>query len=203
MTFYWCKNVKGPVTIRALGGNRFRMEADLPLGKSTWIVKDGVGSKKESETVVSISRLNAINLGDLTYPVGHVEAALADSATKISFVGIEKREGRSVYRLQVAGRLGLMGDGIPGSVAKDLIVDVLTFEILSVEDHPYRTYKAGGRFSDTAPREIEFGDFRVVNGVRVPFSISTTLQGQRTLSIRVGAVTFNDHVSEEEFQIEK
>jgi hypothetical protein len=203
ITFYWGKDVKGPVTIRALGGNHFRMEADLPEGKSTWIVKDGVGSKKDGDKTKPISRENAINLGNLTYPIGHVTAALADSATEVSFIGIEKREGRSVYRLRVKGKLGLAGDGSPVSVVKDLIVDALTFDVLSVDDRPFQTYKPGGRPSDTAPREIDFADFRTVNGVQIPFSISTKLQGQQALSIHLDEVTFNNNLSVGDFQVQK
>jgi hypothetical protein len=203
ITFYWGKDVKGPLTIQALGGNHFRMEADLPQGKSTWIVKDGVGSKKDGDKAKSISRENALNLCNLTYPIGHVTGALADSATDVSIAGIEKREDRSVYRLRVKGKLGLVGDGSPTSVVKDLIVDALTFDILSVEDHPFRTYKRGGMPSDIAPREIDFADFRAVNGVRVPFSISTKLQGQKTLSIRVSGMTFNNDLTVSDFQVQK
>jgi len=203
VTFYWGKDVEGPVTIRTLGGNHFRMEADLPEGKSTWIVKDGVGSKKDGDKATSISRENALNLCNLTYPVGHVAAGLADSATDISFIGIEKREDRSVYRLRVKGKLGLVVDGSPASVVKDIIVDALTFDILSVEDRPFRTYKPGGKPSDTAPREIDFSDFRAVNGVRVPFSIGTKLQGQRTLSIHLSEVTFNNNLAASNFEVQK
>jgi hypothetical protein len=118
-------------------------------------------------------------------------------------VGVEEREGRSVYRLRVKGRLGLVGGGAPASVAKDLIVDALKFDILSVEDHPYPTYKSGGKPSGVAPREIDFGDFQVVKGVRLPFSISTKLHGQLTLSLRISDVTLNSQVSEKEFRIQK
>jgi hypothetical protein len=203
ITFYWGKDVKGPVTIRALGGNHFRMEADLPEGKSTWIVKDGIGAKKDGDMAKSISRDNALNLCNLTYPISHVAAGLADPATDVSFIGLEKREDRSVYRLRVKGKLGLVGDGSPASVVKDIIVDALTFDILSVEDHPFRTYKRGGKPSDTAPREIDFADFRTVSGLRVPLSIGTKLQGQRTLSIHLSEVTFNNNLSVNNFEIPK
>jgi hypothetical protein len=178
------------------------MEADLPEGKSTWIVKDGVGLKRDGDKVQSISRENAINLCNLTYPVGHVAAALADSTNGVSFVDIEKRQDRSVYRLRITGRLGLVGDRSPASVVKDLLVDALTFDVLSLEDHPYPTYGPRGKASDTAPREIEFGDFRTVNGVRVPFSIDTNLNGQHTLNIRLSQVTFNSHLSVSDFQVQ-
>lgn len=203
ITFYWGESVNGPVTIHTLGGNHFRMEAELSQGRSTWIVSDGVGSKKNGEKVSPISRENAINLCNLTYPVGHAATGLADPATDVSFIRIETREGRSVYRLRLRGKLGLVGDGSPVVVVKDLIVDPLSFDIIGVEDDPYPTYQPGERSSNTMPRQIEFGDFRLVNGVRVPFSITTKLEGQQTLTIQLRQVTFNNNLSISDFRVEK
>lgn len=216
ITFYWGENVKGPVTIRTLGGNHFRMEADLPQGKSTLIVKDGVGSKTESEKTIPISRENAINLGNLTYPVGLVAAALADSATDVSFVGIEKREGRSVYRLRIKGQLGLVSEArMGGPVVKDLLINALDFDIVSVEDRPFPVPNTSApsnsssrqnsekKISAPPSREIEFSDFRVIRGVRVPFSVSTKLMGQQMLSLQLREVTFNNNLSASDFQVQK
>ena len=212
ITFYWGNDVKGPVTIRALGGNHFRMEADLSQGKSTWVVNDGVGSKKEIEKVIPISRENAINLGNLTYPVGHVMAALTDSATDVSFVGIEKRADRSIYRLRVKGPLGLVSRAqLGGPVVKELLIDALTFDIVSIEDLPMPTRNAKRRSASRSPanaeqhsdppsRAIAFSDFRVVKGVRLPFSVSTKLLGQETMSIRLDKVTFNSDLSAQSFE---
>ncbi len=211
ITFHWGKGVTGPVKIQALGGNHFRMEADLSEGKRTWLVSDGNGARKEADRkAVELSYANAINLGDLTFPIALLAAALEDPAADISLVGIEKRDGRSTYRLRLKGRLGLVGRGVPaGSVVKDVLVDALTFEILTVEDHPYARTPMGGRFSspsksnekasDTAPREITYGDFRVVNGIRVPFSIDTKLEGQRTFGIRLDEAAFNTNLNARDF----
>jgi hypothetical protein len=204
ITFHWGEGVKGPVTIQTLGGNHFRMEVDLPKGKSTWLVTDGVGSKKEADhKAVPISNENAINIGNLTLPIAYVAAALSDPTTDVSLVGIEKRAGRSIYRLRLKGQLGLVAGRVPGiSVEKDILVDALTFNIVSVGDLPLRTHKSSkstGKQPDFPMREIEYGDFRVIDGVRVPFSISTKLVGQETLSIILSHVTFNSNLSAETF----
>jgi hypothetical protein len=107
ITFHWGKGVEGPVTIQALGGNHFRMEADLPEGKRTWVVNDGSGTRKEGDQkVIPLSGENAVNLGNLTFPIGQVAAVLGDPKVDISLVGIETRDGRSIYRLRVKGQLG-------------------------------------------------------------------------------------------------
>jgi hypothetical protein len=202
ITFFWGDGVKGPVTIRTLGGNHFRMEADLPEGRSTWVVNNGDGSRTEADRKpVPISGENAINFGNLTLPVAHLAVALTDATSDVSLMGIEKRRGRSVYRLRVKGQLGLSSKAdIGSSVVKDVLVDALNFEIVSVEDYPYPVYQLNGKLSDTPPREIEYGDFRVVDGVRIPFSISTKLQGQQVMSIRLSSVVFNSNLGEADFK---
>jgi hypothetical protein len=186
ITFHWGEGHKGPVTLQGLTGNHFRMEADLPEGKRIWVVKSGVGSLKEPKgRVHAISGDNAINLENLTFPIAHIVAALTDSTANVLLVGIEKQADRSVYRLRVKGHLGLTEIGkSPGLlVEKDLLIDALTFSIVSVGDRPFRTYDAGHKPSDKPSREINFGDFRAVRGIQVPFSITTKLMGQETLTI--------------------
>jgi len=202
ITFHWGEGVKAPVTIKAFGGNHFRMEAALPEGKRTWLVNDGNGTKKEGDQkALPLSSENAVNLGNLTFPIAQIATVLGDARTDISLVGIETMEGRSIYRLRVKGQLGLSSKPIPTlPVVKDLLIDALNFSILSVEDRPFRTYEKGGKSSDKPSRAIEFGDFRTVNGVLVPFSISTKLMGQQTLSIRLTSVAFNSNLSPEDFK---
>jgi hypothetical protein len=200
ITFYWDENIKGPVMIHTLGGNRFRMEADLPQGKRVWVVKDGAGSRKEADQKpVALSYANAINLGNLTFPVAHLAAALADHSADVSLVGIENRGGRSIYRLRLKGRLDLVGKGTPGGpFVKYVIVDAHSFDILAVEDFPYH-HNSKGKVSGAAPREIEYGDFRVVDKVQVPFSIDTKLEKERTFSIRLNEVVFNANLTDGDF----
>jgi hypothetical protein len=178
------------------------MEADLSEGKHTWVVNDGNGTKKEADQKASLlSSENAINLVNLTFPITQVAAVLADSKTDVSLVGIETRDSRSIYRLRVKGELGLSSRPIPTlPVVKDFVIDALNFTILSVEDRPFRTYEAGGKPSDKPSREIDFGDYRTVSGVLVPFSISTKLLGQQTLSIHLTNVIFNSNLNTEDFK---
>jgi hypothetical protein len=197
VTYYWRKDEKGRVEI-LMRGSHFRMEADLPEGKRTWLIKAGAGSIREPRgNTHPLSYDNAANLENLTFPIAHVVAALTDTGTDISFVGIENENEHSVYRIRVKGQLGLSGSG-PGlhlPVVKDLIIDALTFGVVRVEDRPIRTYEKNGKPSDKPSRVIEYRDFRTVDGISVPFSITTQLMGQKTLSIELSSVTFDSDTS--------
>ncbi len=202
ITFHWGEGHAGPVRIQAIGGNHFRMEADLPEGRRTWLVNDGNGTRKEADQKpLPLSGENPVSLGNLTFPIAQIAAVLGDARTDISLVGIEKRDGRSIYRLRVKGRLGLCSKPISSlPVVKDLLIDALNFSILSVEDRPFQTYEFGGKPSHKPSRAVEFSDFRTVTGVLVPFSISMKVMGQPTLSIHLTSVAFNNDLSAADFK---
>jgi hypothetical protein len=201
ITFHWAQDVVGPVVIRSVGRNRFRMEADLPQGKQTWIVKNGVGKRKEGSLEFPLSHENAINLENLTFPISHLAAALSDDHTTLTLIAIEKLENKSVYRLRLDGMLDLVESKEQGALtSKEVIVDALTFDILRIEDYPCIVREPHSQKpSAIPPRRIEYGDFRLVNGVRVPFFISTTLNGERTLTIQIDEANFNTNVPETDF----
>ena len=125
-----------------------------------------------------------------------------DPKADIAIVGTETVGARSVYRLRVKGQLGLhnRGAGPDLPIAKDVLVDALTYDIVSVEDRPFQRYERGGNLSDKPSRVIEFGDFRTVNGVRVPFLITTELMGQKTLTIQLNNVSFNTNLRDQDFE---
>ena len=200
ITFNWGDGVTAPVTIKILSGNYFRMEADLPDGPRIWNVENGVGWRKQYDHLASISNDKAVNLENLTYPLREVAAALADPTTAVSLVGIETLNSRSIYRVRLKGRLGLTRDASPvGPTSKDLLIDALTFDILAVNDFPFFTYQPGGKRSDVATRMVTFEDFKIINGIRIPFSISTKVLGQPTSSISLSEITFNSNLSDADF----
>lgn len=145
-----------------------------------------------------------LRLENLTFPLALVAAAMRDPKTEVSLLGIEDQDGRSIYRIRTHGQLGLGGlkTGPDLPVIKDLLVDALTFNILRVEDRPFQTptYKKDGKLVDKPSRVIDFGDFRTVNGLLVPFSITTELLGQKTMTIQLSSVSFNSSLGDQDFQ---
>jgi hypothetical protein len=197
ITFFVGEGIKGPLTIQMMGPNYFRMDVDLPDGKKSWVIRNGVGLRVENERNVPMTQDGALNLLSLGYPLAHVAATLADASTDVSFLGIENRKGRSIYRIRVRGGLGLTDKPKSSPIAKDLLIDALTFDIVSVEDRPFS--RKGDANRETPTRAVEYGDFRAVNGVRIPFSIATRLLGQKTLSISLTEAAFNSNLTSDAF----
>jgi len=202
ITFHWTEEVKGPVVIRAIGANHFRMDADVPNGKRIFVVREGVGSEKNGDQKVRpLSSENALSMGGLTFPVGYVTAALADSATRVALLGIETRDSRSVYRVRLNGQLGLVSNSkLGGPTVKELLIDALTFDIVSVEDLPFSAYANTRKLLERPSRTVEFGDFRSMYGIRIPFSISVSVLGQQAETIHLSEAVFNKNLSDDQFR---
>jgi len=201
LQFHWGRGTKGPVTIKMLGANRFRLDYEVPGHKSTLTVRDGFGFEQMDGKAVSISHPRAINLGNLSFPIAHCVAAVADPQTEVSFVGIESRNARSVYRVRLRGHLGLAVDARnTRPVTKELIIDALTYDIVSVEDWPISYVGSSDRArSHVAQRQIDYSDFRLVNNVRLPFSIKIRVLGQETMTVLLNNISLNSNLRDDDF----
>ena len=194
---FFAEEVKGTVLIRSLGGNHFRMDASVPGGRRSWTLSGGHGSRRESSGKKSVlTDQSAVDLANLSFPLAYVTAAVNDPQAKIAFRGVEDWRGRSVYRIQLKGKLGIVDRGI---LVRDLLVDAMGFDILVVEDEHLRIHKTGDKPTDLASRQIEFGDFRITNGIRVPYWINIRLMGQQVMRIELNQVAFNGQFSNLDF----
>jgi hypothetical protein len=201
VVFHWGNGVRGPVTVSMMGGDRLRLDAELPRGKSTWIVRESVGSKRDAQGQHPIGTLQSVNLGFLTFPLAYALEAINDPTTDVSLGGIEQQSGRSIYRLKLRGRLGLSQKEHAVSVTKYVLVDAMTFDVIAVEEHPVPiSMHDGKRVEDSRIRRLDFGDFRLIHGLRVPFLISESLFGQSTLDIHLTDVSFNNNLPDEDFK---
>jgi hypothetical protein len=92
ITYYWGgKEVKGTASVRALGTDKFRLDADLLEGKRSLVVTRFVGWVQEpGGTSRKIPLHNTINLGILSFPHLNLVAANSDSLTEVSLVGTVK-----------------------------------------------------------------------------------------------------------------
>jgi outer membrane lipoprotein-sorting protein len=50
------------------------------------------------------------------------------------------------------------------------------------------------------PHEVQFSDYRLVNGVLAPFSITEKNSHQRTSTVQIDHMTFNQGLQDSDFQ---
>jgi hypothetical protein len=199
ITYYWAgQQVQGKATVRGLGLQRFRLDAQLPEGTRSWIVNRGTGWLKAADgRVTTIPYHNAVALGALTLPSLKLLTAV-NSATSVTYAGVEKIENSQFQHIQIneqyipganpkdqAGRLGL----------SDIYIDPATNEIVGIQNntHPIDT------MNREIPHAIYFADFRSVDGIAVPFAVSEWINGQKIWSLQLDAVQFNRGLTDADF----
>jgi hypothetical protein len=202
ITYYWSgKEVPGPATVRGRGVNEFRLDATLPDGMQSWAVASWKGSLKSTSGKISqIPAYNAINLGSLTLPFVEMANALRDSSVSVSLVDQEQINGRSAYRIRVQRTFGAAVDPrgtMSGWTTKDYLIDATTLLPAEIHlmTHPVETHLR------SYLQEIVFTDYRSVNGVVLPFSITEKIGGQTTWMIQLSSISFNTGLKDSDFQL--
>jgi hypothetical protein len=202
ITYFWAgSQVQGTATIRALGITSFRVDATLPEGVRSWVTTQDQGSIRETNGQVSpILWHNTIHLGALTLPQWKIANVLNDWTLSVQYSGTDSFSGHQVAVIRVQKPTDASTD--PGGIfshlsAMDFLIDVATYQVIGVRDalHPLRDSMQDIR------HEIAFADFRVVNGSLVPFSITETIAGQETWSLRLDVITFNTGLTNADFQL--
>lgn len=90
-----------------------------------------------------------------------------------------------------------LGNDLSRLSTRDYFIDAASFQLLSTVDMVYPQRDPASGHS----REIFFSDYRLVNGILVPFSISETVVGQRTWTIQVNQITFNSGLRDTDFEL--
>jgi hypothetical protein len=200
ITYYWAgEEVQGTVTVKGRGTGQFRLDATLSNGVRSWAVSNGTGFVKEADgTVSQIPFHNTVNFGNLTFPFSSIASAVGDSSAGITYIGLETRNGNQVHHIQTQRTLPAVGDpkGLFARLTRrEFFIDATSFQIVATLDmvHP------PDASTIDYPREVQFSDYRVVNGILVPFSIVEVATGQRTYSIQLNQVTFNSGLQDTDF----
>ena len=201
ITYYWAgKEVQGSVTTRGRGTGQFRLDASLPNGVRSWAVNNGTGSVKEVDgTTTPIQYHNTINFGSLTFPFKYLVTALQDTSTSISYLGLVTTDGRQAYHIRLRKVFAPNADpnGIRSKLTtRDFFIDAGTFYVLSTLDmvHPKN------RSTEDRPHEMHFSDYRPVNGILVPFSVTEKGGGQRLSTIQFNQISFNTGLRDTDFE---
>jgi hypothetical protein len=200
ITYYWAgEEVQGTVTVKGRGTGQFRLDATLTTGVRSWAVSNGTGFTKETDgTVSQIPHPNTINFGNLTFPLYFMSTIIGDASTSVTYVALEAKNGVQVHHLRTQRVFPSKTD--PGGIlskltTRDFFIDSSSFQVVATQDmvHPENASTID------YPREMQFSDYRTVNGVLVPFSITEVATGQHTYSIQLNQVTFNSGFQDLDF----
>jgi hypothetical protein len=196
VTFYLDldRSVEGSVTVRGKGLNQFRMDANLPSGVRSEVTDGLTTIKTEDGSVYRLHSQPPLAPARLALPQLQLSTALNGRGLNVSYKGMVEVDGHPAHDIQVqhflAGTLSQDNDLIAYRTA-DFFVDPSTLQIVMMQDV----------VPNHVIRQIRYSDFRLVNGVSVPFSISSSLHGQNMWLINISEIKFNSGLQDSDFQL--
>jgi outer membrane lipoprotein-sorting protein len=199
ITYYWAgKEVQGSVTVQGRGTGQFRLDASLPEGMRSIVVSNGSGTVKEANgTTTAILSHNSLNLGSLTFPFTYLVSALADPSTSITYAGLETTDAGPLHHIRLQKTFAFDPGGIRSKLTtRDFFIDPGTLLVLRTRDmlHPKDS------MATDIPHELQFSDYRPVNGISVPFTITEFGGDQRLNMIQLSQISFNKGLQDGDFQ---
>jgi hypothetical protein len=195
ITYSGNPQVQGSVTVQGLGLNECRLDADLPNGVRSWAVTEGRLSQKDENSFVQLIHSQiAMHLGGLVFPYQELSFAVNSWGYGITNKGLTQVNGHSAYDIQVQ----LVGAGMsrPQRLAdfytRDYFVDATSFQIVMTQDFvPVQL-----------PRQLQYSNFTLVNGVLVPLSITEVVYGHQTWTIQLNQISFNTGLQDSAFVLQ-
>jgi len=193
----------GVVTLAARGNSQSRMVLNLPGGQrqeirngpaGVWIGPDGEPH--------AMAVHNCWTEAPWFFPALSLQALFRDPEVSVLYAGLETREGVALQHLRlfrtVPGQTPEMTAQIQRLSTVDLYLDAASYLplILGFNTH------ADDDLNIEIPVEIQFADYRLVNGVRVPFRIRKFLQGSLLLDITLSGATVNSGLPDSLFAVQ-
>ncbi len=191
--------VSGQLHVQGRGHDQLRMETRTPDGTHLVLLNHGKGSFSGPNYDSTISPMDATNLALVTFPISFVLAALDDPNAIISTVDAEPAGPPSTVTIHIIR-------GIPGKLAQvesarkinsvAVLIDSTTFTIVSIR-HPL--FARGARARDVL-RELNYSNFKEINGLVLPLAIDERIDGQLTWRMNLSTVEFNQGLTDDIFR---
>lgn len=201
VTYYWAgEEVTGTTTVTGRGTDQFRIDSAISSGTYTLLVNKGSGELKDIRgRTIPIAFQNAVNKGNLIFPLAEITARFQDTTVGITYVGLTTIDGHQLH--QIRTRRILTSDTGHGQLinkltTRDFFIDPQTFQVVATLDMGHPDDIAQVDF----PHQMLFTDYRTINGILVPFSITERVAGQTTWTIQLSQITFNNGLGDTDFQ---
>jgi hypothetical protein len=187
-------DVKGIVTVRGKGLGQFRLDTNLPFGQRSEATDGLTTIKTENGSIHQLDTQAPLAAARLALPYLELKAALTSRGLTLEYKGIVDVDGHHAHDIQVQH----IAPGAPDRfrvvswhLTTDYFIDASTFQIVMMQDvTPKRVI-----------RQVRYSDFRVSNGLLIPFVINVRINGQETWVIDLTEITFNSGLQDSDFQL--
>jgi hypothetical protein len=193
----------GTLTLKARASVQSRIDLNLQDGTVSEIrttASDGspAGSWISNGTAHPMASHNCLTDAAWFFPrlsVLNIQALTSNSILK--YVGQEMRGGRSVqhlaYFVQPPG--GNLRDLAQHLTTEDIYLDGSSLLVVAIT---YNEHPDNNALVDI-PVELDFSDYRLVNGIQIPFHIQKTFNGNLLLDISVQSAVLNSGLTNSDF----
>jgi hypothetical protein len=200
ITYYLPKSDVGGVTVRANWLDQLRIDSTLSGGLRSEIVNPGsTSSKRDSGVVIVIPGDTPMSPGRILLPhlllaqAASVPAGSTFPGYEISYKGNVQIESHLVQDIQIQFVLPGFSES-NYQFAKchtiDVFIDTVGLPIMTQEELP-----------GSVVRQIRYANYRPVNGILVPFSVSETISGVQIWLIQLDKINFNTGLLDSDFQL--
>jgi hypothetical protein len=188
------RELKGTVTVRGRGSNQFRLDSSLSSGVRSEVTDGTTTVKAEDGTVSHPHTQPPMAPARLVVPYLQLIAALTSRTLNLTDKGIVNVDGSPLHDIQVQHISAASPNRIIGLTAPltvDYFIDPSTFQITMIQDTVFTQ----------VTRQLRYSNFKTVNGISIPFSISATIYGRVNWIIDLSAIEFNVGLQDSDFQL--
>lgn len=202
---------QGTARLEATAAGQSRVEFDLPDGPHVW-VRDSSAPVPTGEWSGPDGKAHPIALHNVwSEPVWFFPAlgeiarlgGSADDATlAIALAGEEVRNGEALLHLRLSRQVAADSPETSAALARQSAVDLYLDAATDLPRFLEFTAHPDHNFNMNLPVEIEFSDYRAVQGVEVPFHIQKRLRGTLLLDLAIQYATVNAGVPASDFHLQ-
>jgi outer membrane lipoprotein-sorting protein len=189
----------GSVTITTKGANMFRTDSEGGGKSASVIFNNGREMRQLGKGWQTAPSANANHKRFEHLPGLMLAYEVVRNELSAEYVGEESIEGRSVDHVSLK-RVSNRGDALDETFTRnsqiDVFVDTQTHFITKISYLLLSEIDWRRGF----PMEIYFDDYRVANGVAVPFHQRTFFQGQAVNELRISSVAVNQGIPDSKFE---
>jgi len=164
-------------------GNRNEVRTNSSSGPAgSWSGHDGVAHPISYHNLMTDSGL---------FPAFALAGLLSSQNTVATYIGQETRNGASVIHISAYQQVsGITGEAaaLPQRLSQiEIFLDPTTFLPASIA---FKTHPDSNALLDI-PIEVDFSDYRIVNGVQLPFHVQKSLNNSLLLDLQFQSVAVN------------
>lgn len=187
------------LTLRAMGDRKIR--TDVQEAGITTVINADQAQVTWANRKIVFSPQSAISMRSLILPMfSEIPTAASDPGIAVSLRGTEVANGRSAYKVELVR--GFRSDS-PFAATLAIVapltlwIDVTTGLLLQAQ----HVQVAADNPNASITRVRRFSNYKVVNGLAVPFSQQDVINGQVTSTLQLTNVSFNVGLADAVFAI--